>query len=317
MTGEMLEAKLVRLTMPQVDEAVPNPQAALLATLEQQRSALPVAGELALTPLRNHAYRLEHAGGFLFVKWLADDDRYSANEIRVNQIGLTRGDIVVPRLVSVLQDSGGSIAIWEWLPGQDLRGEHRHRLPEAFAELGRFHTRRRHDGPVVSPTTLLHYPSLAAMLAAEVDHLCTPHPPELRGHCAAALSSLLPLGYATFIHGDLHPGNVMLTPRGLVFTDWGYAIPSLNLFDLEYVHSIELGYDFWAYMCPPESLPLLDAYFASSGLAPADGRRAHLAVMLWSELRMHSSFVETRRVEKVARSSANIGLLLEEIGGRG
>ncbi len=87
----------------------------------------------------------------------------------------------------------------------------------------------------------------------------------------------LAAGYPTLIHGDLHPGNLRLTTRGLFFVDWGYARQTLNFFDLDYVRLLPMPGETeqpWWLITPDEATAVLPAYFAACGLA-------HLAPDHW------------------------------------
>jgi thiamine kinase-like enzyme len=105
---------------------------------------------------------------------------------------------------------------------------------------------------------------------------------------AGKASSLLSVGYATTIHGDMHPGNLRTTGEGLKFVDWGYCIPSLNLFDLGYIETIAwddppTGSPWWT-ITPGEACEILPAYHAACGLTGVDYQQVQLAVMFWSKL---------------------------------
>jgi aminoglycoside phosphotransferase (APT) family kinase protein len=62
-------------------------------------------------------------------------------------------------------------------------------------------------------------PSLCARIAARIDRSPAPEPERRR---ARARLAALPDG-AVVCHGDFHPGNILLTPRGPVVIDWSGA----------------------------------------------------------------------------------------------
>ncbi len=236
------------------------------------------------------AYRLHHKNRSYFIKWIPPDDQYGLNEIQVNREIAAKANSPVPRLLFVSQTERASLACWEWLEGVDLRHQHRHLLPDAFARLGEFHSAQRHDQFVYSPTTHQAFASIREMLKDEVDFLCSAYDGSAKSQCGSILS-LLEVGYPTLIHGDMHPGNIYFTEAGLKFVDWGYSIRSLNLFDLDYVQSLSLNTPVntselsWWVITPSESEPVLRAYFNTCGLGGLDYKQTHLAVMLWGELR--------------------------------
>lgn len=264
-------------------------------TLERHRARLPFGGlvdgrsgaPLALTAVKPNVYRLDSGTDSFLVKWIADDDRLGASEIASNESWLAAADIAAPPLIAAIDVEGGRIACWAWVAGSDLRAEHRGRLPDAFAALGRFHASARHDGPLrASPLSDDSHPSVRALVAAERDRLVPLVDEDLRPRFARLLDRL-ELGYGTIVHGDMHPGNVLLADGGLTFVDWSMARPSLNLFDLEYIESVDLEPPnrFWAYMQPAEAPAILAAYFGAAGMAGVDARidaaSIHLAVVAW------------------------------------
>lgn len=289
------------------------PPEAILQALTLSAADLPFSGPFDLTPVKDNVYRLSAGARDLLLKWIQDGETMH-DEVRANRDGL-RGDPIAPPMVAAFEEEGGTIACWEWLDGADLRTSQRHLLPRGFGELGAFHLRRRHDGPVVSPRSRLEHASVAEFVAAEKEVLLPLVDPASRRLCAEVLDRLL-LGFGTFIHGDVHPGNIILTADGLRFVDWSLAIPSLNLLDLEFVESLPLVPQMatWQYVPPPaEAHAVLDAYASACGLGAADLRRAHLAVMLWRDLYYLQSFVERspRRPEREDPFRARIVQMIE------
>ncbi len=288
----------------------PEPDTIMAAVLEAWPWS-PLSGPLKLTHLQANAYELRHGSGALFVKVIPHGDPIGMNEIVVNQTLLTRDDLPVPRLILTTGVGDATLACWEWLEGGDLRTGSRHLLPEAFALLGRFHLARRHTGPVFSPTTHTAHGSIRELLDAERAVLCDGWNPDVKSACDP-LFAMLEIGYPTLIHGDMHPGNLRLTERGLQFVDWGYARHSLNLFDLDYVRSVDLGDEgpSWWTIQPAEAPAVLSAYARTCGLPFAGVLQAHHAVMLWGELCGHYNAMRKGDRKGAAQARQKVNLLL-------
>ena len=271
---------------------VMDAQEAILNVI-QNTPGFEISADWQLTHLQENAYRLSSPAGAYFVKWVAKDDVYGQNEIQINQAILTQADLPAPRLLHVLNGEHGRVACWEWLEGTDLRAQplrtrSRDLLPQAFASLARFHKEQLHSQAVVSPVTRQAFPTIGEMLQAELEVLCQAFDLAIRSRCAASFDLLAEHGYPTLIHGDMHPGNLRLTERGLLFVDWGFALPSLNLFDLDYVQSVDLdGEKEWWDITPAEAQAVLPAYFQDSGLSHGDIWAIHRSVMVWNQLRSH------------------------------
>lgn len=261
--------------------------------LHQAPLLLPSTPSCTLEPLQEGVYHLYGGVLDLFVKWIADDDPYGVHELQVNQWLLGQTHITTPRLLFTSRQGAATVACWEWLDGSDLRTTHRQALSSAFSALGHFHRAQRYAGPLYSPSTQQTYHTIPALLAAELDFLGGFY----SGKCKAVLMtkcqemcSTLAAGYPTLVHGDMHPGNLRLTKRGLFFVDWGYARHTLNFFDLDYIQSTHLpGTEAspWWVITPEEANTILPAYFAACGLGHLPEQRVQLAVMAWNELRCY------------------------------
>lgn len=179
------------------------------------------------------------------------------------------------------------MAGWEWLDGNDLRYQNRDLLPQAFEQLGNFHLEQRHTGQVYSLVTHQPYATIKDLLEGELTFLTAFHDKSVRKEVARAFS-LLEAGFTTYIHGDMHPGNLRITEQGLKFVDWGYCISSLSLFDLGYIHTVNFEDRAdkapWWCITPEEAQLVLPAYYAACGLGGHNYNQIHWAVMLWREL---------------------------------
>ena len=256
--------------------------AGVLAVL---RSDPEPAGEWSAKALGENTYLIQQNEQVFFAKWIACDDRRGQNELEINRTVLEETSLPAPKLLRVLPAGADRLAVWEWVEGDDLRSKHRERLPEAFRRLGEFHASRRVKGPVSSPITGETYETVEAFLQGETRALCMDLSPAQREACARILQRLS-CGYPTLIHGDMHPGNLRLAPSGLMFLDWGYTRQSINLLDLDYVHSIPIRppeTDWWIIQ-PEEAEGVLAAYFSTCGLPDAETREIHFAIMVWAAL---------------------------------
>ena len=221
-----------------------------------------------------------------FLKWIPEDDHRGNNELRVNQVVLSKANIPVPRLIFMIKLAGATLAGWEWLEGTDLRYRHREWLPQAFAALAGFHAEQRHAGRVESLITHCVFDTVRQLLESELAFLCAGLEEAVRQKAVEAFN-LLEAGYPTRVHGDAHPGNIHLTGAGLTFVDWGYSASSLNLFDLGYIQTIHLpphGEADWWCITPDEARPVLNSYYKACGIKNPDIDRLQWAVMFWSLL---------------------------------
>jgi len=265
-----------------------------MAALRAHVAELTQVTDQSLEPIQENAYRLATQPAY-FVKLIADEDRLGQNELRVHQDILKKAQIPRPELVYQMKIPGATIACWDWLEGTDLRYQGRDWLVQAFEHLGRFHAQQRHEGPLESPVTQRRYDTVEDLLEVDLATLVRQHPETVR-KAALKARGLLGMGYATFIHGDMHPGNLRLAREGLKFVDWGYCIPSLNLFDLGYIETVELddpgeGTPWWTIL-PGEACLVLPAYFAACGMGGVDYDQVQLAVMFWSKLWAYENCVK-------------------------
>lgn len=244
-----------------------------------------LAGEWAVEPIGEKIFRAQCNGRSFFVKWITADDRRGRNELEIKCTVLVDAPISTPRLLHVIPSGTDSLAVWEWVEGDDLRSAHRELLPEAFRRLGVFHASQRGNCPVSSPITGQIYETVQALIEGELRTLCADLSPARRDRCACILQRLS-CGYPTLIHGDMHPGNLFATSSGPLFVDWGYSRCSINLLDLDYVRSIPIQppeTDWWIIQ-PEKAGEVLSAYFSTCGLPDVNVKETHHAVMVWAML---------------------------------
>lgn len=249
--------------------------------------------EQQLELIQEGAYHL-HTTPSYFIKWIPSGDQRGQNEIRINQTILKKVNIPTPQLFCVVKTTEGSIACWEWLDGKDLRFQYRDWLPLAFAKLGEFHAQQHNDHPVYSLITHRSFNTISELLKIELEFLCSYHDSFVLQK-ARSIFSLLELGYPTYIHGDLHPGNIRLIGNDLKFVDWSYCKYSLSLFDLGYIETISFDgaeLNEWWRITPEESASVLPSYYNACGLSGFDFKQTHYAVMLWSKLWSYSNCIK-------------------------
>jgi len=123
----------------------------------------------------------------------------------------------VPRVDEVVVVDGRPGVVMERVDGPDLiavMGSKPWRVPRAARDLGRVHA-RLHE--TVAPPQLL---SLHDHARDRIEH-AVPLPAELARFALDALKEL-PDG-DRLLHGDYHPGNVLIGPHGPVVIDWTNA----------------------------------------------------------------------------------------------
>ena len=305
----MRRAKVTHDLLMQPTGDVPD----ILIALREVEAVPSAWGACTLEWVSEYVYCLRTADGQqFFIKYLADDDRYGQNELRVNRTLLATAELATPQLLFAVDVRGGTVVCWTWATGADLRHQHRERLPEAFAQLGCFHLAHKNSECVFSPVTHEAYVSIAALLDAEWTTLSGYVGPENRALCAVAFSRLR-VGFGTTIHGDMHPGNLRWSQAGFQFVDWGFALNSLNLLDLDYVHSVpglEAEADEWWTISSAEAAAILPVYFDACGMSAVDWRPIHLAVMARSMLYARCNALNNDDAAGAGRSLRNLGLVL-------
>ena len=215
-------------------------------------------------------------------------------------------------MLAAIRMAEGTLAVWQWLEGPDLRQEHRPLLPDAFTLLGRFHLSQKHSGPVESPVTHREYATSHELLDAELDVLWSFGDLKVKHRCRQILATL-EAGLQTVNHGDVHPGNIILARNRLHFVDWGYAHRGLGLTDLAYlwdtrIHS-ECPDDWWV-ISGTEASNSLSAYLSASGEENISQLEVARAVMVWNQLCTHLNAVRNGLEVEVERSKKLIFELL-------
>ena len=180
---------------------------------------------------------------------VADNDNmrhYAVKVIKKNQGRGTRGisqayfrsrqiNDLVQKVTDLILIEDCVIALLEWIDGESLKDVNRNLLPDFFAVLRGWHEKNINAGSIYSPYTDQEYESIDAFIAAEVAyHLNMANLATLESKCIASISGLN-YGYATILHGDMHPGNVLFNGSRFVLLDPEYVHCGINLLDLDYI----------------------------------------------------------------------------------
>lgn len=300
-----------------MDGAAPGRVEQMNELIQALRNEVPEFADIneqQLEPIQEGAYRLHTAPSY-FIKWIPNDDQLGQNEIWVNRTILKKVTIPTPRLFFTIRGAEATIACWEWLEGVDLRFQHREWLSVAFAMLGDFHRQQRNSQPVDSLITHRSYTSIGELLKIELEFLCAYHDRSVHRK-AREIFALLEVGFPTYIHGDLHPGNLRLFGDDLRFVDWSYCKNSLSLFDLGYVDTITFDsteLNEWWRITPEESISVLPAYYNACGLGRVDYTQIHYAVMLWAKLWSYFNCVKNAKKREATVCRQHIDQLIAAV----
>lgn len=247
------------------------------------------------------------------VKWIVSSSARGQNELRIGRLFRRFKVVPAPRLLLEVRFDQGMIAGWEWVEGHDLRESGREYLIDAFSRLGELHLQLRNTAEIVSPLGGGPFGSVSELLAAEAYRLCAPFDAATRDRCTRLISRL-EAGYPTLIHGDMHPGNIMVARQQVWLIDWSYACNSLNLFDLDYIASSSLPADgpAWSQITPQEAVLVLPAYFQAAGLGQSNYYETHHAVMVWNLLRTYENSVNNGYRAELPLIRERLQTLLQE-----
>ena len=249
--------------------------------------------------IQGNSFCLSDGALSAFLRWIPNGDWRGETELRYYRTILSTADLPTPRMLAAVRTAEGTLAVWQWLEGSDLRQEHRSLLPAAFTLLGRFHLSQKHSGPVESPVTHREYATSHELLDAELDADL-----KARHRCQQILATL-EAGLQTVNHGDVHPGNIILAGNRLYFVDWGYAHRGLGLTDLAYLWDTRIHGgcpDDWWVISEMEASNSLSAYLSASGEEDIDQSEVARAVMVWNQLCTHLNAVRNGLEVEVERS---------------
>lgn len=136
------------------------------------------------------------------------------NEFAATRLAHARG-LPVARPIEIVARGDRTGILFERLHGRTLLAHHAKNPPGlllALRDLARLQAALHASGPVALP-------SLRARLRTDIGWARAPEP--IRAAALAALDAL-PEGDA-LVHGDIHPGNVLVTRAGLAILDWQKA----------------------------------------------------------------------------------------------
>lgn len=262
--------------------------------------------------IQGNSFCLSDGASSAFLRWIPNGDWRGETELRYYRTILSTTDFPTPRMLAAVRTSEGTLAVWQWLEGSDLRQEHRSLLPDAFTLLGRFHLSQKHSGPVESPVTHREYATSHELLDAELDALWSFGDLKARHRCRQILSTL-EASLQTVNHGDVHPGNIILAGNRLYFVDWGYVHRGLGLTDLAYLWDTRIHEecpDDWWIISGTTASKSLCSYLRASDQRDIDQLKVARAVMVWNQLCTHSNAVRNNLEAEVKRSKQRIFELL-------
>lgn len=287
--------------------------ATLLQKLQINPPAELAAREVAAREVQENVFQVCAGRQSFLVKWIVSSSARGQNELRIGRLFRRFKVVPAPRLLFEMRVDEGTLAGWEWIEGHDLRERGRENLLDAFSRLGELHLQLRNHAKVVTPLGGDRYGSVSELLASEAYRLCAPFDAATRERCARMISRL-EAGYPTLIHGDMHPGNIMIARQQVWLIDWSYACNSLNLFDLDYISSSPLPADgpAWSQITPQEAVLVLPAYFQAAGLGQVNYFETHQAVMVWGVLRTYENSVKNGYRAELPLIREHLQTLLQE-----
>lgn len=263
--------------------------------------------------IQENNFHIQHKSKAAFLRWIENSDRKGQNEIEIYQNQLKADEICIPSLLGLIRTDNGILGIWEYLEGPDLRKSDRHRIPEAFQALGEFHIRHRSKSDSESEITISMYADISDMLDHEITTVSGMSSDPLIHDCRDILESL-EIGFVTLTHGDLHPGNLVLSHGRVCFVDWGYSRHTLNFSDLGYLWDSDICIDapegWW--MIIKEARDSLNAYLDATGKGSLSSREIMLAVMVRSQLHSLSNAIHNEFKDATIKCRDRLKCLIRE-----
>jgi hypothetical protein len=196
----------------------------------------------SVSQLGGSAWAARTAEGPIVVRLVQRSDVNALRAVRCLQDGSPERLALLQRLLRCVDVDCGVLAVMEWLPGVTLRNEHRDELPAFFERLASWHRENAGATPLYSRYTGREYPTVEEYLSDELSfHLKTASGVVSRAVCWSCLKPLS-RGFPTYVHGDVHPGNIVRQPDSTYrLLDPEYLHIGVNYLDLDYVdwHGLE------------------------------------------------------------------------------
>jgi hypothetical protein len=137
--------------------------------------------------------------------WIAYEARYAA--------ALHAVDAAVPRLLGMTNVDGRVASVYEFVEGRSLWEEIVHR-PEAMAEHARVLAGAQVQ--IFNLAQPLGLPAQSDRLSSKIRRAARLFDPSLM----TAVDLLPDIGHLRVCHGDMHPSNIIMSPRGPIVVDW-------------------------------------------------------------------------------------------------
>ena len=141
----------------------------------------------------------------------------------------------IPEILILQNHKNKTLIGYKWIKGSDLRVHNRNQLPNVFKKLSIFHKFAKNNDSIISPVSKKEYNTIKELIEGETD-IFSEYIPSISKDKILSVFRILKNGFKTKIHGDFHPGNIVLNTNNKLFiVDWMLSINSLNFFDLDYL----------------------------------------------------------------------------------
>jgi hypothetical protein len=263
---------------------------------DEQHAVLRVLGDNPETAVRlgPSAWRVQLPEG-LFVARLIRTENAEAHGAISTLLDQPRSSFrLLQRLQKCIPCDGGMIAVFDWVTGATLRDAAGHELPSFFSHLAKWHQGNAGLGPVHSRFTQCDYGTLVDFLTDELDYHLRHIKLNFRNEAIYSLIKPLSLGFPTYIHGDVHPGNIVQCENGhFVLLDPEYLHVGCNYLDLDYVdwYGVEVDPPPW-WVIKEQAKESAASYFNALGVASELIPAIMKAVCLLTALRSHTNAIQ-------------------------
>lgn len=261
--------------------------------------------------IQENSFRIYRQVDSIFLKWIKHNDIKGQNEIQKYLNSLNPDEICIPRLLGQIRNEDGILGVWEYLDGSDLRENNRSRIPEAFRALGAFHLRHVSQTGAESEITNSIHASISDMLDYEVRIISKISSDSMIQDCRDILR-ILESGFVTLTHGDIHPGNLILSRDRICFVDWGYSRYTLNFSDLGYLWDRDICNEVpegW-WMIKEAARDSLQTYLDAIEKGSLSLRELMLAVMIRSQLYSYSNAIRNELKDAIIGCRKRLNCLI-------